>query len=138
MGYNENMEKKELTEWIKGLKNVTADSPFEEDFGTLVFRHAQTRRWFGLWLKVPGKYLGEGAKNEFCLNLKCPPELAEMLRQNYKGILPAYHMNKEHWITVRLCADVPEEEIKNLIRLSYDLTSKREKSEKANLGKTGM
>lgn len=129
MRYNGNMEKKELTEWIKGLDEVTADCPFEEDFETLVFRHKQTRRWFGLWLKVPKKYFG-GAEDEFCLNLKCPPQLSEILCQNYKGIFPAYHMNKAHWITVRLCSDVPEEEIKNLIRLSYDLTSKR-----ANTGK---
>ncbi len=129
MRYNENMEMKELTEWIKGLGNVTADSPFEEDFETLVFRHSKTRRWFGLWLKVPKKYFG-GAEDEFCLNLKCPPQLSEILRQNYKGILPAYHMNKAHWITVRIRSDVPGEEIRNLIRLSYDLTSKRAKEGK--------
>lgn len=129
MRYNENMEMKELTEWIKGMRNVTADSPFEEDFETLVFRHSKTRRWFGLWLKVPKKYFG-GAEDEFCLNLKCPPQLSEILRQNYKGILPAYHMNKAHWITVRIRSDVPGEEIRNLIRLSYDLTSKRAKEGK--------
>lgn len=130
MRYNGAMEEKELKEWIKELGEVTADCPFEEDFETQVFRHEKTRRWFGLWLKVPKKYIG-GAEDEFCLNLKCPPQLSEILRQNYKGILPAYHMNKSHWITVRIGSDVPEEELRNLIRLSYDLTSKRGKPGKA-------
>ena len=39
-----------------------------------------------------------------------------------RGILPAYHMNKEHWITIVLDSPFPEEEIYNLINLSYDLT----------------
>ncbi len=44
-----------------------------------------------------------------------------MLREQ-SGYLPAYHMNKERWITIRLDGSVPEEEIKNLIDMSYHLT----------------
>ena len=116
------MEKEEIIRAAERLEGSAADYPFEGDFETVVFRHKQTRRWFGLVLKVPKRYLGEGARDEVCLNLKCPRDLSEILRQNYKGILPAYHMNKSHWITVRLHADVPQEEILRLWGLSYDLT----------------
>ena len=70
---------------------------------------------------------GEGAGSEYCLNLKCPPDLAQILCGTYRGVLPAYHMNKTHWITVRLHSDVPDEEIVKLLNLSYDLTLPRAK-----------
>lgn len=42
-----------------------------------------------------------------------------------EGILPAYHMNKEHWITVLLDGTVEKEEICNLIDISFELTIKK-------------
>jgi predicted DNA-binding protein (MmcQ/YjbR family) len=39
------------------------------------------------------------------------------------GFLPAYHMNKEHWLTVLLDNTVPEKEIYELIDDSYELTT---------------
>jgi predicted DNA-binding protein (MmcQ/YjbR family) len=46
---------------------------------------------------------------------------ADFLRQAVEGVTPAYHMNKEHWNTVIVGLDVPEEEIKRQIGNSYDL-----------------
>lgn len=40
------------------------------------------------------------------------------------GILPAYHMNKEHWITILLDGTVSKEKICELIDISYELTGK--------------
>lgn len=56
---------------------------------------------------------------DFCL-LKCPPERAEELRDRYDGIRPGWHMNKRHWNSVYFNSDVPEEEIRGLVRLAYD------------------
>ena len=39
-----------------------------------------------------------------------------------EGILPAYQMNKEHWISVLLDGTVEKEKICDLIDISYDLT----------------
>ena len=55
------------------------------------------------------------------LNLKCYPNLIGSLRLN-KGILKAYHMNKEHWLTILLDGSVNETKIKELIDISYELT----------------
>ena len=41
------------------------------------------------------------------------------------GILPAYHMNKEHWITILLDGTVPEQKICDLIDISFDLTRRK-------------
>ena len=62
---------------------------------------------------------GEGSAE--ILDLKCDTVLNSLLR-GQQGILPAYHMNKEHWITIVLDSSFPKEEIYNLINSSYDLT----------------
>ena len=41
-----------------------------------------------------------------------------------KGIHPAYHMNKNHWITVCLDGSVEEEKIMWLVDVSFELTDK--------------
>lgn len=121
------MTESELTAFALSLAGTAADCPFAEKDGALVFRHADTKKWFGLLLSVPRRYFGEGEGSEVCLNTKCPPELSAMLRQSYAGILPAYHMNKEQWVTVRLGCGVPDEEIRNILLLSRELTRKKGK-----------
>lgn len=55
------------------------------------------------------------------LNLKSDPILIGSLRLK-EGFFPAYHMNKEKWITIFLDGTVPKNEICDLLDLSYDLT----------------
>jgi len=55
------------------------------------------------------------------INLKCDPIEAEFLRQAYKDVTPGWHMNKEHWNTITLDGDVPEDELKLMIERSYNL-----------------
>ena len=55
------------------------------------------------------------------VSLKCDPELSRDLRAAFQGIIPGYHMNKEHWNTVRTRLDVPEEKVRWLIEHSYEL-----------------
>ena len=53
--------------------------------------------------------------------LKCDPLLASALREKYRGIGHRSHLDRRFWISVRLDADVPVEDIRRLISLSYDL-----------------
>ena len=55
--------------------------------------------------------------NDSILNVKCDPMLAGALRAQ-EGFHPAYHMNKEKWLTIRLDGSVPDAEIEKLIDLS--------------------
>lgn len=55
------------------------------------------------------------------VNLKCEPSLAELLRENYTAVQPGWHMNKRHWNTVTLNADLPDEEVCKQISHSYAL-----------------
>ena len=58
------------------------------------------------------------------MNLKCDPDYALLLRQRYTGVIPGYHMNKQHWNTVVLDDSVPDDLILDMIDDSYDLVVK--------------
>ncbi|MGA0558671.1 MmcQ/YjbR family DNA-binding protein [Larkinella sp. VNQ87] len=55
------------------------------------------------------------------VNLKCDPELAVQLREEYDAVRPGYHMNKTHWNTVIINGTVRESEVKRWIDHSYEL-----------------
>ena len=89
------------------LPHTTEDMPFGEDF--LVFRIAN--RIFALinLNRVP-----------MSVSLKCEPERAIELREEYPDkIVAGYHLNKKHWNTV-LLESLPEALIKEMIQHSYD------------------
>ena len=85
---------------------VTEDFPFDEN--TLVFR-------------VMGKIFLLAAIDEIPLriNLKCDPEKAVELREEYDSVLPGYHMNKTHWNTILIDGSVSSQEILTWITDSY-------------------
>ena len=82
---------------------------------TAVFRHEDTHKWFAIIMKV---------KNEEYFNVKTEPNYSDLLRNTYDYIIPAYHMNKEHWNTIILSDDCDEGLVKELLKQSYDLTKK--------------
>ena len=55
------------------------------------------------------------------INLKCIPEKAIELREQYQGIHPGYHMNKKHWNSIYVNQDVSDELIYELINHSFAL-----------------
>lgn len=73
-------------------------------------------------------------ENKFC-DVKCNPAQIAELQTKYSGIQPAWHMNKTHWIKIVLDSDVPESEIKNLVKEAYDLiVAHLSKTKRAELG----
>ena len=79
-------------------------------------RHRTNRKSFAFIYERHGK---------LCVNLKCKPLEADFLRQIFRDVTPAYHMNKEHWNTVALGGDVPDRELKRMIGRSYALIRPR-------------
>jgi len=55
------------------------------------------------------------------INLKCDPEYALELREQYSEIVPGWHMNKNHWNTVEYSAGLSDKFLKELIDHSYNL-----------------
>ena len=62
------------------------------------------------------------------MNLKCDPEHAVELREQYPAVAPGYHMNKKHWNTVTLDGSIPPGEIFAMIDHSYELVRESSKS----------
>ena len=56
------------------------------------------------------------------VNVKCDPLMSGAFR-SLPGFFPAYHMNKEKWISAALDGSVSEEAIKMLLEISYDSTA---------------
>ncbi|MCX5140166.1 MmcQ/YjbR family DNA-binding protein [Streptomyces sp. NBC_00338] len=54
------------------------------------------------------------------VNLKCDPDAAVRLREEYEAVVPGWHMNKRHWNTVTV-SGVPDARLRELIEDSYDL-----------------
>jgi predicted DNA-binding protein (MmcQ/YjbR family) len=75
--------------------------------------------------KVGGKMFALTTPGEFParLNLKCDPERAMELRDEYEAILPGYHMNKRHWNTLVLDGSLPSRLVRELIDHSYNLVA---------------
>jgi predicted DNA-binding protein (MmcQ/YjbR family) len=55
------------------------------------------------------------------LSLKCDPDFALALRDQYTAVQPGYHLNKKHWNTLTLDGGIPEEEVWSLLNHSYEL-----------------
>lgn len=55
------------------------------------------------------------------ITLKCEPIFGQFLRDENKNIVPGYHMNKKHWNSVYLDGDVPDDLLKQMINMSYEL-----------------
>jgi len=58
------------------------------------------------------------------ITLKCDPSFGQSLREEYPHIVAGYYMNKEHWNSVYLDGDVPDDVLKQMIDMSYELVFK--------------
>lgn len=58
-------------------------------------------------------------------NVKCDPEKAIRLREEFSCVVPGYHMNKKHWNTILVDGSVSPAGLKEWIDHSYDLVRKK-------------
>lgn len=102
------MNIEDFRDYCLAKPGATEEMPFGED--TLVF-------------KVSGKMFALCSLSEYekGIALKCDPEHAVLLREQYTQVLPGYHMSKKHWNTVLPEAGLPLAFIQSLIDQSYTL-----------------
>jgi predicted DNA-binding protein (MmcQ/YjbR family) len=79
--------------------------------------------------KVDGKaFLLTGLDSEdLRFNVKCDPDKALELREEFTFVLPGWHMNKKHWNTILVDGSVPAKQLKEWIDDSYDLVAAKAK-----------
>jgi predicted DNA-binding protein (MmcQ/YjbR family) len=59
-------------------------------------------------------------------NVKCQPEKALELREDFpESVFPGWHMNKKHWNTILVNAQLSQKQIKDFILHSYQLVKKK-------------
>ena len=96
-----------------------------------VFRHADNSKWFALQAAVPGDKLGIDRDEPVqIINVKVDDIFFRDMLIKQEGIIPAYHMNKQHWITVLLDGSVKQEQVFDLIDASYMATASAKKKQK--------
>ena len=121
-GGSDMMDRKDLIKYIIDNYGTEPDYPWDKYPAYEVFRHSGNNKWFALIMDVSKNKLGlKGSGKIDIVNLKCDPIIGGSLR-NGAGIFPAYHMNKENWVTVALDGSAPDDTIKMLLDISYDAT----------------
>lgn len=99
-----------LREYCLSKANVSETFPFGED--TLVYK---------VFDKI---FLLTGLDDAASFNVKCDPERAVSLREEYEEVKPGYHMNKVHWNTVSMNGRLSDQQLKEMIDHSYELVVK--------------
>ncbi len=82
------------------------------------------KSWDALLYRLHGRIFALLLRNtagETLLNLKCDPYLSLDFRGRYPAVLPGWHMNKLHWISLDLQGATPENVCRELVDISYDL-----------------
>jgi predicted DNA-binding protein (MmcQ/YjbR family) len=100
---------KAVEQFILSMPNARLEYPFGED--TAVYK-AENDKMFAL--------ISEGT-DPLRLSLKGDPQLNELLREKYETVLPGWHLSKKHWNTLILTGQLDDQEVKDLIRHSYEL-----------------
>jgi predicted DNA-binding protein (MmcQ/YjbR family) len=101
------MNIEEIREYCIAKPGVTEGFPFNDT--ALVFKVVKIFALLDLSEKARG------------ISLKCNPERAIDLREQYEEIQPGYHLNKQQWNTIDISGSVPGDLLKELIDHSYTL-----------------
>lgn len=94
------------------LPSVYEDYPFNDGNWT-VMRHKESKKSFALIFLKNG---------QLWVNVKAEPVACDFWKQQYEAVVPAYHMNKKHWISIILDGSMTNEDILLLITNSYNIT----------------
>ena len=101
------MDIESFQQYCLSLPETTEEFPFGPD--TLVY-------------KVRGKMFALANLEIFdSINLKCDPENAIELREQYPAVTPGYHINKKHWNSIAIDHSISDKMLKSWIQDSYDL-----------------
>ncbi len=80
--------------------------------------------WGAFRYRVGGKFfvlLGGDKAGRPIASVKLEPVLGDMLRSQYPDIIPGYYLNKEHWNSVYMEGETPDDVLRMMIDESYRL-----------------
>ena len=106
------MNHKQLENYILAKPGSWLDYPFGEDVAVYKVGSKETAKMFALI---------KNGSDPASISLKCAPELAEQLREEYETVMPGYHLNKKYWNTILATGQLDNDYLLGLIDLSYQL-----------------
>lgn len=106
------MNIEELRLQALSLPNVTEGFPFGDD--VIVYKINER-----IFLLLPL------TTEKLQFNVKCNPEFAVELREQYPCIKPGYHMNKKHWNTIIVDGSLTNKQLIQFVYDSYALFAKK-------------
>ncbi|UXN04877.1 MmcQ/YjbR family DNA-binding protein [Bartonella sp. HY406] len=116
------MDRAQVFAYVQKKYQTIEEYPWQKYPEYAVLRHKDNSKWYGIILNVPREKIGlEGAGDIDVLDVKCDPALIEHL-SHAPGFIPAYHMNKDHWIGILLDGTLSAEDVSNHIDKSFELT----------------
>ena len=125
------MDRQTVYDYIKKKYKAVPEYPWRKNPGHAVFRHKDNNKWFALQAGISGDKVRVPEKEYVdVINLKVDDMFFRDLLIQEDGIMPAYHMNKMHWISVLLDGTVPEEKVFDLIDMSFMATASAKRKEK--------
>ena len=111
------MTRQELFTWIRQQYGTEPEYPWHD--WNAVLRHNDNNKWYGVVLEVSADKLGLPEAGIIdVLNVKSDPLLIGSLR-GQDGYFPAYHMNKEKWLSIQLGKPELDDAIKDLLSLPF-------------------
>ncbi|HCT92608.1 MAG TPA: MmcQ protein, partial [Lachnospiraceae bacterium] len=114
--------------YIKKKYKAEPEYPWRKYDTNAVFRHGDNKKWFALVMGVQKNKLGlDGEEYIDVINLKMEDMFFRDMLIQQEGILPAYHMNKQHWVTVFLDGTVEADQVYDLIDRSFMATASAKK-----------
>lgn len=114
--------RREAIDACLALPDSYEDYPFDDPNWTIM-RHQTNRKMFCAIYEREGR---------IWLNLKAEPNWGDFFKTVYPAVVPAYHMNKLHWISVILDGSMTTSDICHLIDDSYSLTAPKTRKRKPN------
>ena len=123
---NKNLQTNKIVEHIKAEYGAEPEFLWPERYpGYAVFRHSDNKKWFALIATISANSLGLKDDRQInVINLKFDKNQTYNFAETSDHIFPAYHMNKNNWITIWLDGTLSDEMVFELIRKSYLLSDK--------------
>jgi len=117
--------RKSILKYALDTYSTSPDYPWSDSPNYAILRHSDNQKWYGAIMDISSDKIGlEGDKIIDVINLKCDPLMIGSLVKD-DGIFPAYHMNKNHWITVLLDGSLDMEKVCALLDMSFEITAKK-------------
>lgn len=120
-------QRERIIQYALDTYGTEPEYPWADTPDGAVLRHSASKKWYALIMSVLPNRLGlPGEETIDVMNVKCNPIMIGSLLST-RGFLPAYHMNKNHWISILLDGSVPDDQIFPLLELSYDSVAPKRK-----------